>query len=41
MFTSASSPQDAFNKALALCEREKPRILFYPQPQRTLPKIVK
>lgn len=39
MFQSAGSPQEALDKALAKCPQPKPRVLFYPQPQRTLPRI--
>lgn len=38
-FRSASSAQEALDRALATCPQAAPRVLFYPQPQRTLPRV--
>ena len=38
MFESASSPQEALEKALA--RKKDAKVLFYPQPQRTLPNVL-
>lgn len=39
MFQCAWSPQEALDKAMAAYGQRTPRILFYPQPQRTLPQV--
>lgn len=38
MFESACSPQEALDRALF--RRENAKVLFYPQPQRTLPNVL-
>ncbi len=36
----SSSIDDMMNKAMALCGKEIPRILFYPQAQKSLPELI-
>jgi nickel-dependent lactate racemase len=38
-FRGANSPQEALAIALATSHKSRPRVLFYPQPQRTLPRV--
>ena len=38
---TADNPQDALEKAYKLTEEKEPKVLFFPQPQRTLPKLGK
>lgn len=38
MFESACSPQEALDRALS--RKQNARVLFYPQPQRTLPNVL-
>jgi len=38
---TADNPQDALEKAYKLTEEKEPKVLLFPQPQRTLPKVGK
>jgi len=41
IFGAFKKPQEAVNRALDISGKSKPKVLFFPQPQRTLPVFLK
>jgi len=40
IFGAFKKPQEAVNRALDISGKSKPKVLFFPQPQRTLPVLI-